>query len=620
MEETEVFQSIDKLISGEPEPTVFTGRVRLVRAPNQVIFIESPDFLSGPNPLWPEQYRIVRDFFELLCPNCNDTEKIQNSDEVPRGQQILFEFDTCPQCGLHKRELKDKLRYYNTLVGVVGMRSGKSATVASMVAAHLHNLLCYESLPARLGMVSSQTLDIDFVAAGQRQAEKTIYGHFRGLYDHSPWFQNYRRQLMDLEVTDHNLRRGDLYWENDTEIEWFDKFIRVCATHTNSGTLAGPTRLAVAFDELSRLDAGDSKRSATEVYRVLENSLLTVRASCARLREEGEWIAEDGLMLSVSSPIFLDDKSMQLLKTATRVRRMYSFHMPTWEFNPTISKERDLAEAYEKDPIGAERDFGANPPGAENPFIDDPVRVDLCEDKKRPSILQYREVAFDATATNGVQTVQYHYIRPEFLGMRINNLARYAVHCDPGETGDSFCLAVGHRDNDLCVIDAALEMRPIKYGVQRSVHFPSIVNFIKAMNRTTKLLAASYDRWNSTDHIQELIDEGIVAFKKNLSRDDHIAFRNACYSGKVRFPAAENGDPQVDRNIPCAKAIHELKRLNDSGIKVDHPPNGSNDMIQCYIGVYRILMTPMTSTSRPTLMQKTMSPASLQPRMVRFRR
>jgi hypothetical protein len=31
----------------------------------------------------------------------------------------------------------------------------------------------------------------------------------------------------------------------------------------------------------------------------------------------------------------------------------------------------DLAEDFMKDPIGSERDFGARPPGAENPFIFD---------------------------------------------------------------------------------------------------------------------------------------------------------------------------------------------------------------------------------------------------------
>ena len=44
--------------------------------------------------------------------------------------------------------------------------------------------------------------------------------------------------------------------------------------------------------------------------------------------------------------------------------------------------------------------------------------------------------------------------------------------------------------------------------------------------------------------------------------------------------------------VAFAKALWELKKLNDDGVKVDHPPNGSNDMIQCYVGVHRLLSNP----------------------------
>jgi hypothetical protein len=65
-------------------------------------------------------------------------------------------------------------------------------------------------------------------------------------------------------------------------------------------------------------------------------------------------------------------------------------------------------------------------------------------------------------------------------------------------------------------------------------------------------------------------------------------------NGKVRFPARENDflDPSIARNMPCSKALWELKRLNDDGVRIDHPPGGSNDLIQCYVGVHRLLLHP----------------------------
>jgi hypothetical protein len=65
-------------------------------------------------------------------------------------------------------------------------------------------------------------------------------------------------------------------------------------------------------------------------------------------------------------------------------------------------------------------------------------------------------------------------------------------------------------------------------------------------------------------------------------------------SGKVKFPKRENefADPTTYRNMPCSKALYELKRLNDDGVVVDHPEGGSSDMIQCYVGVHRLLAHP----------------------------
>jgi hypothetical protein len=590
----EMFAGIQGLLDGDIQiKPKSRGRVQLELAPNQVVFIEAPNYLDGPE-LHAPQYEVVRDFFELLCPQCNDIDRIYSKGDVSRKDQILFEYNICPVCKFNKMNNYRSFSHYNELIGVVGMRGGKSVLVACMSAAIIHELLCVDNLQEKLGLVRSQTIDGAFVAASGEQAAETIYGHFRGFYDNSPWFQNYKKKLRDLEIADPDLRRGDLYWETEKKINFKEKFIQIKSLTSNSGSIAGKTRIFAVIDELSRMDAGDSKRSATEVYRVLKRSLVTIKASVDRLRSDGIYNVPDASMFCISSPMFEDDKSMQLLKQAERSDKMFAFRKTTWEFNPDITKE-DLADEYATDPLGAERDYGANPPGSENPLIMNPALIEVCVEQDRSSIFTVREKFFD----DEIGGYKFSYVAPQLVDFRWHNLNEYVIHCDPGQHADSFCLAIGHLRDETVVIDGAIECRPIhknnRQGLPpREVYFPAMSELIIQLSRKMSIRYVSYDRWNSTDQIHRLRDYKILAVQKDINRDAHIQLLQSMMNGKIKFPARENDylDPTIARNMPCAKALHELKRLNDDGVRVDHPVGGSNDVVQCYVGVHRLLKYP----------------------------
>ena len=588
------FSSISELMSGQVsvKPRSY-GLVRLERAPNPVEFIESPEFLAGPSLYYP-QFEVVRDFFELLCPQCNNIQRIRSHNDIPREEQILFRFDVCPKCGMNKYSMIDELYFYNEMVGVVGMRGGKSVLVACMAASMLHELLCIDNLQEKLGLVRNQEIDGAFVAVSGEQTSETIYGHFMGFYLDSPWFQNYKKALINLERLDPNLRRGDLYWETDKFLWFREKNIRIKTLSSNSGSIAGKTRFFAVIDELSRMDQGGSKRSAKEIYRVLKRSLTTIKAKVGRLRERGVYDIPDARMFSISSPLHQGDEAMNLLKTSEKNLKMFAFHRSTWEFNPDISKE-DLADEYAADPVGAERDYGANPPGAESPFLRNPVVVEVCIDDNRSNGIVAKESYFEET----IRGIRFAYIKMEFKSVIRTNLNEYVIHCDPGRVGDSFAFAMGHMENGLSIIDGAVEARPIprmnKMGLEpREVYFPSMVDLIIKIGTMVALRFVSYDRWNSTDQIQRLRAEGIMSYNADINREDHIRFLQAMNEKTIRFPKREDEyqDPTIARNMPCSKALFELKRLEDTGTKIDHPKMGTNDVIQCYIGVHKLLTHP----------------------------
>lgn len=597
------FESLNDLLEGkipDKKRVITGGLVSVEKAPNAIAFIEGDRYLNAYS-LNPAQYRVVRDFYELLCPVCNNVERILIRDDVPRETQVLFEHDYCPNCGYFKYEDPARVVNYNSLVGVVGMRGGKSVLVAGMVAWELHAYLCVENLQEKLGLVKNQELEISFVASTGKQAAETIYGNFRNYFDASPWYKSYVGALRNLEVTDPTLRRYMLYKgePGSTSIEFKNKHIIVQSYTSNSGGMAGRTRLTAAIDEIGRMDRGDSKISAVEVYRVQNRSLVNLRSSTSRLRDSGDFSIPDAKMLCVSSPLYEDDMIMKLKSQAQINKKMFAFHAATWEFNPAIRKE-DLIEEFEADPLGAERDYGANPPGAENPFITNKEIIYAAIDKDRKSNLVLEESFF----SQDVGGIKFDYVKVLLKDFKYHNLVDYCIHCDPGQNRDSFCLAIGHKDGDLYIVDGCLELKPISVGNRlglppREAYFPCILDLILELHKKLSIVVVTYDKWNSTDQIQRLRDNKILAVQKNMTRDDYIAALNSLKSGNFRFPSLEvNPEKTMNfdamRNVPCARAVYELRRLNDTGQKVDHPKGGHNDMIECCVGLHRLLHSPET--------------------------
>lgn len=589
-----LFEGVDLLLSGKLDTIrrirIFEG-INVQVAPNAIDFIESPKFLAAP-VLFPTQYEVVRDFFELLCPRCNDLQRIISVKDIPRDQQILFEYHECPKCKVKKADIADELHFYNELVGVMGMRSGKSYLAAAISSFMLHEFLCVDRLQTSLGLPPGQLLDIAFVATSAEQSEDTVYGQFKGLYRNSPWFQKLKKEIIQLEKQSPNYHKGDLYRENDTEIQFLYKSMKIEAMHSNSQSIVGHTRLGAVIDELARFDTGVSKRGADEVYRAIKRSLTTVNALIERRRQSlGDYTFPYARLLNISSPMHDDDKIMKLLREAELSNKMFTVHKTTFEANPTVHRDDpDIVEQFTRDPIGAERDLNANPPGAHSPFISDHRLIDMCIDNTRPSVFTIKEKYFDVS----VQGIEFNYISLLIENVKFNNLYRYALHCDPGRMHDSFCIAMGHLDNGTVIIDGALEAKPIRNKDKpRLVHFPSMVDLILRLKKQLTIEVVGYDHWNSADQIDRLRQNGILAVGKTIDRDDHIKFLDSMTYNKVKFPSKEMNSTNVncleERNIPCAKALYELKHLNDNGTRVDHPKNGSNDMIQCYVGVHRLL-------------------------------
>jgi hypothetical protein len=87
--------------------------------------------------------------------------------------------------------------------------------------------------------------------------------------------------------------------------------------------------------------------------------------------------------------------------------------------------------------VGAERDFGANPPNAESPFVNDPIRFWKSIDFDRKPIAQF-------SLTHLTDPTGKSYVGAELTHCELDHVNVYYLFFDAGLTWDSFGMVCAH--------------------------------------------------------------------------------------------------------------------------------------------------------------------------------
>jgi hypothetical protein len=586
-----------------------------VPAPNIIEFVASPQYLNIPSVYeYKRQYQVLRDLFQCRCPICNPSTP-EAVDCWDKGKEYLqsealliwsmkLNDDVCPKCGTTRTELLlDKaIEKYNQLHGIVGMRSGKTATVAEIGAYIEHRLTSISiSMPdgrlaSYFGLLPKQPFEVTYIASTEVQSSDTIWAYYRSFRTDSPWFKRYVSWVKDQEKAQDIPpgMEGWRYQESLREIENGHIGVKFNSKNSNSGGLAGRTRIASFVDEISRFKQTESAMSAEEAYRVMENSLRTVRSAVMN-RGLLNYL---GMMASISSPISIDDKGMELLYTSTRIKGMYSFHYATWDFNP-FEKREYYDEAYEKDPVGTERDFAAKPPLAANPLVVDPQKFEergVDQELKATATLEI----LPFTDKTGQRYHKAHMTECKLL----RDAARY-ICFDAGQNFDSFAGACGHLEirelpdgnqEFVSVVDWVLKILPSN---DMEVWFDSCVDIVQFQAKHQKIAQVEFDRWNSVVLIQQIRNLGVRAEQKPCKPVDFIKFVADTIMGRVRLLPKEQGDDELDPPFKSAAAtgIYELERLERSidDMRVYNPKKGerrgwnSDDVAVTLVHLHKML-------------------------------
>lgn len=273
--------------------------------------------------------------------------------------------------------------------------------------------------------------------------------------------------------------------------------------------LRGDTRVIAAVDELgwfpssspeeendlAAIQGEEGERefaNADEVYASLDNSLSTVRVDAYNLYKKNIHHVPTGINLLTSSPFSWKDKICRLLRDSEGSKTMLGMNLPTWEVNPSYTRDHPLIEeAYRKNPIRAERDFGANPPEISSELYAKELVLDLFTGENHHLI---------STVTIKAKN------QPEQLtGRVVTRVSRErwpatVLAIDGGYSNNAFSFTLGHLDqpeggNPRLIVFTVGEVVP-RYN--RKVNFVKIyADVIHPLCKSCNVQLLVADRWNS---------------------------------------------------------------------------------------------------------------------------
>lgn len=516
-------------------------------------FKEFPNFYQfciseeGANsPLWARQAYLTLNLLNEFCPTCShpkysrhirDFPKTMDPKDVPRYLKLM-EFGRCPKCGKSKLDhyKAGTMSPYHEAAIVSGQRIGKSTMTALLLAYLTHKMVKIPNPSKMFGLLKT-LLTGTFVALTYDKAVQLLWVPYKSVLLDSPWFKGLHEMLRHTGE-----RKGQELIKFGNTLHYLHKGIFMHPSGPNKKTLRGATRFVTATDEadffLNDDEGGEQDRmNGVEVYTSMRNSMLTVRTAWKKLVKQGRINLANAYMLDISSPSSIRGPlTTRALSSLDKPGKIYAVHLPTWEVHPDLT-EKMLREEFASDPVKFERDFGANPPMADSPFLTvDQAQLMLGD---RPNLIDYKFVTRKAANGALLRAAKITQMRePSIIQPGIMAL-------DAGHTYNSFALAIGNYYVD-------------KQG-NRTVHFPIIAEVIPDASTAIDFHATAEfllyplieafnvqvvvaDRWNSLKLLHDIdarYDGRVRTEQYSLKYRDFFLIKSYIESGALTIPNTE---------------------------------------------------------------------------------
>ena len=563
------------------------------QAKNIYEWVTNPNFSGTNDRPFIEQLIWCVMVMAEFCPKCTDMEWLLHTHAVndsyltfERKVQML-EYGVCPCCGSRKSQMyrKGEINFYQELAVRAGQRAGKSLTVGSTLGPYvMHRYLKLQKPPAAFGLSNNTTFIGTFVAINYAQAKEALWDYYYNAVSESKWFQGFHGMLKQYEV-----KYGEhLMKFNDTFTSYRVRNLLIYPAGPDKRSLRGRTRFISSVDEIGWFDSEkDSKKvkvSGHAIYDALDRSLGTIRNAAYKTLRMGFDNIPNAYAFNVSSPSMLSDKICELTKNQNS-RTILAIVRPTWEINPEFPRNSEVIEdAYQKDPLGAERDWGANPPLISNPFIGNHKFImSTVGKKKNPFEVMYK----NKNGNNPGASFRW----AEFTTFKESEVPTL-VGIDAGHVNNSFAAASGYKDGDYFIVDSLVEAAPIPgFPLNYNRMYEKILKPMIVFRNSRGLLA---DRWNSIKILDDAEEElGIQKKQYSLKYKDLWYVKNAIEGGKVILPRTSrkglemsdiigiDGEyPHCFENRPVEHALFQMATVRDSGSQVLKGDNVTDDLFR----------------------------------------
>ena len=430
-----------------------------------------------------------------------------------------------------------------------------SAMLANMVVPYLiHRWIKLQRPAETLDILRSTPLVGTLCAQTFAKAQELLFQPLLDTLQSAPWFQEYHALLAHYQET----LGHPLYKIGPNAIRYFHRGLMFYPSGPNKRTLRGPTRIFSALDELGWFAQGEEKEnlekaSANEVYASLDRSLKTVRMASKKLILEGKDNMPMAFACNISSPSSYWDKMMTLVRTHQGSADVLTAHLATWDFNPTYRKS-DFEKEYRDDRVKADRDFGANPPMAETPWISDMSNVlRNLGNKKQKAAYRYSH--------RKSQMGQRQRYAEMIAAPKSGVFPKSVMGVDAGYSNNSFAVAIAspilNMKDDYDELDEygftitganvsfLGEVAPDRTSGAVVNHTLLTKHLLYPLIDTFNVGLVVADRWQSLKMLTDIEEDfGISALQFTLKGDDFnrvLDFLNDEDSDGVKLPAMEMG-------------------------------------------------------------------------------
>jgi hypothetical protein len=449
--------------------------------------------------------------------------------------------------------------YHMLLVGICGMRGGKTRLAADILCYEIFDLLTTANVERKYGLEDDSKFFLTCVASSSEQAEDTIFWEVKKSIGKAPFFQKFDPGLFS------------------TEVRFDDQRIEVKAGVSSAMGLVGRTVKCNVFDELSKLEKTEGKRSAELVYSSLSKSTSSFQFA--------------GKNIVITSPMYTEDKAWQLYEENLGSKYACCYNLPTWDMNPNLPFEGEYMQArLAEDPITFWRDFGAKPQSADDKFFRDEDIIDEVFNNQMINI-------FSADA---------YY--DQFRDQQWRNPVQLVCAGDPSGRLDSFGLALMYKETDMVTgIDhyyapgvTRYEPKSIERSQDRFSRLKPVMEIdpieiyedLIGIRENLNCRYFVFDTWNYPMLQKELELRGCEVLNNIVKTEHYEAVRKLMYAGTLHVPYHEVLDREWKQLIQ--KSTH----------RVDHPKTGSKDIADCISNAVYILDQMERQVRAPLLVRR----------------